>query len=113
MGSGGGAAAAAPSGGAAGGGAADAPVEEEKAEEKAEGKSSDIIIKRSTNTYVSVRKGGIRRGYGFWAVRLDALFSWFTLYYFEQTVETNIPSLQERRLSGSLFPLQKFCCGTR
>ena len=106
MGSGGGAAAAAPSGGAAGGGAADAPVEEEKAEEKAEGKSSDVKIKIGTDVDISSRKGRIGRGYGLWVVRLDAVFLWFASYYFQHTTEMNIPSFQERRSSESLLSPQ-------
>lgn len=94
MGSGGGAAAAAPGGGAAGGATADAPVEEEKAEEKAEGKSSDVNIKiMCINTFISCRKGGIGRGYGFWTVRLDTLFSWFTSYCNQHSAEMNISFL--------------------
>ena len=96
VGSGGGAAAAAPGGAATGGGAADAPAEEEKAEEKAEGKSSHVnfMIMRA-NFCISRRKGGVGRGYGFWAVRLDTLFSWFTSYCNRHLAQMNIPSLQD------------------
>ena len=73
VGSGGGAAAA-PSGGAAGAPTADAPVEEEKKEEKAEGKASKPSDQRMyTNNSISYRKGGIGRGYGLWAFRLNFL----------------------------------------
>lgn len=106
VGSGGGAAAA-PSGGATGGAPADAPVEEEKKEEKEEGKPHYINIEvMCANNCISHREGGIGRGYGLWAFRLDTLYSWFTSYCNQNVAEKNIPSLQERRPGGPLSPVQ-------
>lgn len=74
VGSGGGAAAA-PSGGAAGGATSDAPAEEAKKEEKEEGKPNNIDIQcLFADTFSLNRKGGIRRGYGLWALRLNILY---------------------------------------
>lgn len=70
VGSGGGAAAAPAAGGAAGG---EAAAEEAKPEEKEEGKLPQHVLDGFGWQHADVfhSQGGVRRGYGFWSLRLD------------------------------------------
>lgn len=103
VGSGGGAAAP-PSGGVTGGVPADAPAEEDKKEEKEEGRSSHINIKSMcANSLISFREGGIGRGYGLWAVRLDT-----TSFCNQHLTYKKIPFLRKRRPGEPLVTITKF-----
>jgi 60s Acidic ribosomal protein len=69
VGSGGGAAAPAAGGAASGAGAGDAAAEAPKEEEKEEGNNAPISADK-VGADITFREGGIRRGYGFWSLRL-------------------------------------------